>query len=163
VEEITQRAGVAVGAFYVYFRSKRHVLVDLMNELLQRLQAMKLELPPGTDIQSALRVFLREAMKADRDSYGVIKAWNEAAATDPLLAKQEKTIKQWTQARVRGVCEEVIQRGRAKQPTDLNVFATIIDRHLWILLGRAPDMTKREFDVEVRVTADLIFRYLSGA
>jgi AcrR family transcriptional regulator len=45
VDEIAARAGVAVGGFYQHFRSKRQLLLVLMDELLERLS--RLDLRPG--------------------------------------------------------------------------------------------------------------------
>jgi AcrR family transcriptional regulator len=39
VSEITRRAGVAQGTFYIYFRSKREIFVELVQDLGERLRA----------------------------------------------------------------------------------------------------------------------------
>ena len=163
VEEITAHAHVAVGAFYVYFRSKRQLLVELMNLLLQRLQSIELTLPAGTDVRRGLRTFLKAALRADRENYGVVRAWNEAASTDNELAKMRSVIEAWTQQRVRGVFVSVGERLGAAPPRDLDIFARLIDRHLWMLLGRMATMSDAEFNEEVRVTSDMIYFYLAGA
>jgi AcrR family transcriptional regulator len=130
VEDITARANVAVGAFYVYFRSKRQLLIELMNLLLQRLQSIELTLPAGADVRRGLRTFLRAALRADRENYGVVRAWNEAASTDAELAKMRGVIEGWTQRRVRGVFVSVGERLGTAPPADLDTFARIIDRYL---------------------------------
>src|SRR5215471_5368697 len=45
IEEIASRAGLAVGGFYQHFRSKRQLLLALMDELLEKLS--RLDLRPG--------------------------------------------------------------------------------------------------------------------
>lgn len=162
VEDITARANVAVGAFYVYFRSKRQLLVELMNLLLQRLQSIELTLPTGADVRRGLRTFLRAALRADRENYGVVRAWNEAASKDSELAKMRGVIEAWTQQRVRGVFIRVSERLGTAPPPDLDIFARIIDRHLWMLLGRMATMSDAEFAEEVRVTSDMIYFYLAS-
>ena len=162
VQDITARANVAVGAFYVHFRSKRQLLVELMNLLLQRLQGMELTLPPGADVQRGLRSFLRAALRADRENYGVVRAWNEAASTDSDLAKMRGVIETWTRERVRGVFVRVAGRLGTAPPADLDTFARIIDRHLWIMLGRMATMADAAFHEEVRVTSDMIYFYLAS-
>jgi AcrR family transcriptional regulator len=162
VEDITARANVAVGAFYLYFRSKRQLLVELMNLLLQRLQSLELTLPAGADVRRGLRTFLRAALRADRENYGVVRAWNEAASKDSELAKMRGVIEAWTQQRVRGVLVRVSERLGTAPPRDLDTFARIVDRHLWMLLGRMATMSDAEFGEEVRVTSDMIYFYLAS-
>lgn len=162
VEDITARANTAVGAFYVYFKSKRQLLVELMNILLQRLQSIDLTLPAGGDVRRGLRTFLRGALRADRENYGVVRAWNEAASTDTELARMRAEIEAWTQQRVRGVFVRLCERLGLARPPDLDIFARIVDRHLWMLLGRMATMSDFEFDEEVRVTSDMIYFYLAS-
>src|SRR5271166_6459783 len=46
IEEIAQKADLAVGGFYQHFRSKRQLLLTLMDELLEKLSQMDLR-PKG--------------------------------------------------------------------------------------------------------------------
>lgn len=160
VEEITNRAGVAVGAFYLHFRSKRHLLVELMNQLLERLQRVDLTLSPSNDLQAALRQFVLATLRSDQENYGVIRAWMEAAAKDHELARMNDDIHAWTRRRVHGVMRMVSRHDRARRSRDLGFFAELIDRHLWMLLARAPTMSARRFAAEARVTSDIIYHYL---
>jgi AcrR family transcriptional regulator len=162
VDEITARSGVAAGAFYLSFRSKRQLLVELMNELVATLESLSLSLGDG-DTRAALHALLRAALRADRESYGVIKAWLEAVQTDHELRAMNDAIQRWTQTRVLGVFELVLDRTTSRRPRDLAVFARMMDRHLWMLLGRLGEMSDKEFDEEVRVTSDMIHAYLLGA
>jgi AcrR family transcriptional regulator len=80
VQAIASRAGTAAGAFYTYFRSKRQLLIVLMNELLERLR--DLDLRPtggaaGADARSGLRSFLAAVFRADLEYYGVVRAWQD--------------------------------------------------------------------------------------
>ena len=56
---IADRAGVAVGGFYQHFRSKRQLLIVLMNELLQKLEAIDMQ-PRGESLRGAIESVLRE-------------------------------------------------------------------------------------------------------
>jgi AcrR family transcriptional regulator len=163
VDEIAARSGIATGAFYLSFRSKRQLLVELMNELVTTLASLTLSLGEGGDTRANLHALLRSALRADRESYGVIKAWLEAIESDDELRAMNEAIQRWTGARVLGVCELVLDRMKSRRPRDLAVFARMIDRHLWMLLGRMGRMSEREFDEEVRVTSDMIHCYLLGA
>jgi AcrR family transcriptional regulator len=160
VESITSHAGVAVGAFYLYFGSKRQLLVVLMNELLEKLQGIDLSPPMSGDMQRSLKLFLRKILRTDRDNYGVIRAWQEAISADDELAQLNGVIHQWTHARVRHVFERVSEHPAARRSRNIPTFAAIMDRHFWSLLAKAPTMSEGEFAREVEVTGEILYRYL---
>lgn len=162
VDEIAARAGVATGAFYLSFRSKRQLLVALMNELMSTLQALVLRLGDG-DTRAALHTLLRSSLRADRENYGVIKAWLEAIEADTELRGMNDAIRRWTEGRVLGLFEVVLDRAGLGKPRDLAVFTRMMDRHLWMMLGRLGGMTEREFEDEVRVTSEMIYCYLGSS
>jgi AcrR family transcriptional regulator len=163
VDDIAARAGIATGAFYLSFHSKRQLLVELMNELVVTLESLTLSLDDKVDTRLALQALLRSALRADRESYGVITAWLEAIEADDELRTMNEDLQRWTASRVLSVFELILARTESRRPRDLAVFARMIDRHLWMLLGRLGRMTDREFDEEVRVTSDMIHCYLLGA
>ena len=160
IQEIAERAGVAVGGVYIYFRSKRQLLVVLMNDLLQQLQKLQLEPPVSGNMQAELRRFLGSVLRTDRQNYGVIRAWQEAIANDSELAAMHGAIEKWTRQRIRRTFLAIRSYADARKQTNLDIFARVMDRHLWALLGRAATMSHRDFDEEVRVTSDIIYHYL---
>ncbi|MGO4881525.1 MAG: TetR/AcrR family transcriptional regulator [Bryobacteraceae bacterium] len=161
IQAIAARANAATGAFYLYFRSKRQLLIVLMSELLQRLYALDLRPKGGAaDVQSGLRAFLAAVFQADRDYYGVVRAWQEAALTDAGLGRIETAIEAWTNARVLGVFRALSQHPEARSDRDLPAFARMMDRHFWSILARGPTLSKRDFNREVRLAADVIYHHL---
>jgi len=114
IQAIASRAGMAAGAFYTYFRSKRQLLIVLMNELLERLR--DLDLRPkgggaaGTDARTGLRNFLAAVFRADLEYYGVVRAWEEAALTDAGLGQMRTAIESsWVSS---GCCSTIRTRAR---------------------------------------------------
>lgn len=160
IQQIAAKGGAAAGAFYTYFRSKRQMLVVLMNELLQRLASLNLRPTGGDNVQTGLRSFLGGAFRTDREYYGVVRAWQEAALSDPELAAMQRTIESWTQARVLGVFQLLQRHPKARRDCDLPAFARMMDRHFWSLLARGSRMRPRDFDREVELAADVIYHYL---
>jgi AcrR family transcriptional regulator len=163
IQTIASRAGTAAGAFYTYFRSKRQLLIVLMNELLERLG--DLDVRPngragGSDARGSLRRFLAAVFRADLEYYGVVRAWQEAALTDAGLGQMQKAIESWTNARVLGVFRLLQQHPNARPDSDLPAFARMMDRHFWSLLARGASLPRRDFDREVRIAADVIYHYL---
>jgi AcrR family transcriptional regulator len=161
VDDIAQLAGAASGAFYIYFRSKRQLLVVLMNELLARLGAV--ELRPkghGRDTRALLRDFVAEVFRTDLEFFGVIRAWQEAVLTDPDLARMHRDIEHWTEARIAAVFRTLHALPGARPDRDLHAFARMMDRHFWALLARAGLLASREMSRETRLAADVIYHYM---
>jgi hypothetical protein len=132
-----------------------------MNELLARLR--DLDLHPtggGADARSGLRAFLAGVFRADLEYYGVVRAWQEAALTDAGLGQMQAAIERWTNARVLGVFRLLQQYPNARTDGDLPTFARMMDRHFWSLLARGANLSRRDFDREVRIAADVIYHYL---
>jgi AcrR family transcriptional regulator len=163
IQAITARAGMASGAFYTYFRSKRQLLIVLMSELLGRLG--NLDLRPkggasGSDARAGLRTFLAAVFRADFEYYGVMRAWQEAALTDAGLGRVQTTIESWTNGRILGVFRLLQNLPNARRDVDLPAFARMMDRHFWSILARGASLSRRDFDREVRIAADVIYYYL---
>jgi AcrR family transcriptional regulator len=164
IQAIASRADAAAGAFYTHFRSKRQLLIVLMNELLQRLRHLDLRPKAGgtapTDARASLRRFLAAVFRADLEYYGVVRAWQEAALTDAGLGHMRTAIEAWTGARILGVFRLLQNHPHARRDGDLPAFARMMDRHFWSLLARGTSLPRRDFEREVRIAADVIYRYL---
>ena len=91
---------LAVGSFYQHFRSKRQLLLALMDELLEKLSQLDLQPQAATDVRAGLRGLLSRAFSHDLRYLGAYRAWQEAALSDPELVKEERQIHKWTAARV---------------------------------------------------------------
>src|SRR5205085_11881096 len=101
--DIARRANLAVGGFYQHFRSKRQLLLVLMDELLSKLGELDLRPQESGDIRAGLRAFLARAFAADLRYLGAYRAWREAVLMDPSLTRKQKEIHTWTTARVAAV------------------------------------------------------------
>jgi AcrR family transcriptional regulator len=150
IQSIASRADTAAGAFYTYFRSKGQLLIVLRPT----------GGAAGSDARGGLRRFLAAVFRADLEYYGVVRAWQEAALTDAGLGQMQMAIETWTNARVLGVFRLLQQYPNARPDRDLPAFARMMDRHFWSLLGRGASLSRREFDREVRIAADVIYHYL---
>jgi AcrR family transcriptional regulator len=160
IGDITTRAGTASGAFYTYFRSKRQLLIVLMKELVERLARLDLRPKGGSGVHDGVRRFLAEVFKADREYYGVIRAFQEAALTDGGLSSMQNDLESWTQARILLVFRGLQKYPNARSGQDLPGFARLMDRHFWSILARGAQLPRRDFNREVRMAADVIYYYL---
>lgn len=160
IAEITAKVETAAGAFYIYFRSKRQLLVALMNELLERLGRLDLRPEGGGDVRQGLRRFLAAVFRADLEYYGVVRAWQEASLTDAELGRMQGAIQCWTEARIARVFQLLQAHPGARSDGDLSTFARMMDRHFWSLLARGSQLSRRGFDREIKTAADVIYHYL---
>src|SRR5215469_14935152 len=77
IEEIASRADLAVGGFYQHFRSKRQLLLALMDELLEKLSSLDLRPGAAHDVRGGLGDLLSRAFAHDLAYLGAYRAWQE--------------------------------------------------------------------------------------
>jgi len=146
IEEIARRAGLAVGGFYQHYHSKRQLLLALMDELLEGLSQLDLRPQAAGDIRAGLRQLLSGAFSRDLRYLGAYRAWQEAALSDPGLARRQKKIHAWTTARVRAVLEHLQQLPGARPNVDIPGLAEVLDSFFWSLLAQAVHLRKPELN-----------------
>jgi AcrR family transcriptional regulator len=157
VEEIAEQAGVAVGGFYLHFRSKRQLLLVLMDELLERLSSLDLQVKPNRSIRTALRDLLSRSFSQDLRFLGAYRAWQEATLSDRDLAKLERETRAWTTARVRGVLTALQRLPGARSDVDTSSVARAIDALFWALLAEAVHKPKVELAQWLDAATHLIY------
>jgi AcrR family transcriptional regulator len=102
VEAIARRAGVAVGAFYQHFTSKRQILLVLMDRLLEEVEGVMAPAPgdvPGA-MRSLIRSTLRQGLTVDWAYRGAYRAWREAALIDEELRGLQLAVERWAASRL---------------------------------------------------------------
>ncbi len=132
---IARRARIAVGGFYQYFRSKRQLLLVLMNELLHRLEQIDLQPRPEGNLKSRIEGVLRAGLATDLPYAGAYRAWREAMLSDRQLAALDEQVRAWTTGRLRVVFDRLRQLPGARRGIDVSLFAAVIDRLFWDLLA----------------------------
>jgi AcrR family transcriptional regulator len=157
INDIAQRAKLAVGGFYQHFRSKRQLLLALMDELLEHLSRIDLRPKAFVNVQAGLRELLLTAFSKDLKYLGAYRAWQEATLSDPDLARKEAQIHAWTTARVLAVFQLLRQMPGARPDADIRALARVMDGFFWSLLARAMKMRKTDLDQWVGTSAHLIF------
>jgi len=160
VGEIAERAGLAVGTFYQHFRSKRQLLLSLMNELLERLSQLNLRPAAELDARAGLDHLLSHAFSTDLQYLGVYRAWQEAALFDPDLARKQSEIHAWTIARLESLFNLLSEQPGARPGVDIPSLARVMDSFFWNLLPQAFDMPKVELEGSIRSSAHLIYHAL---
>ena len=133
VSAVCERAGLPVGTFYQHFRSKRQMLLALMDELVHRLDGLDLQLG-GDDPKSAIRHLLEGAFAVERRYVGAHRAWREAALVDAEIARRQRAIRLWTSSRVAAALRAMQRMANARRDVDVDTLAPVLDELFWSLL-----------------------------
>jgi AcrR family transcriptional regulator len=157
INDIARRAKLAIGGFYQHFRSKRQLLLTLMDELLEHLSQIDLHPRAFANVQQGLHELLAAAFSRDLKYLEAYRAWQEATLSDPGLARKEVQIHAWTTARVLGVFQLLAQMPGARPDVDLQALARVMDGFFWSLLARAVKMRKAQLDQWIHTSSHLIF------
>ena len=157
INEIAKRADLAVGGFYLHFRSKRQLLLALMDELLERLSRLNLGMDSTPDVRSGIYALLSRAFSSDFRYLGAYRAWQEAALSDPGLALKQQRIHAWTAARVRALFEYLQKLPGARRDIDTPGLARAMDVYFWSLLGQAAQMPKANLRQALNSATHLIY------
>ncbi len=160
IEEIAQRANLATGGFYQHFRSKRQLLLSLMDELLDRLSQLDLSPNFTTDPRKGLEELLARAFSHDLRYLGAYRAWREAVLTDSGLAQKQTEIQAWTTGRVARVFQFLQALPGARPGVDVDGLARAMDTFFWSLLGDAVRLPKADLDRWLDASVHLIYHAL---
>jgi AcrR family transcriptional regulator len=160
VEQIARKARVPVGAFYQHYRSKRQLLLALMDDLLETMAQLDLRPQPSANLRAGLRDFLARAFSGDLRYLGAYRAWLEAALSDRDLARKQRHIRAWTTARVTAVFSTLHQLPGARPNVDIPSLARSMDSFFWNLLGEAIHASKIELDQWIDSATHLMYHAL---
>lgn len=157
VDEIARRAKLAVGTFYQHFRSKRQLLLALMDELLERLSRLDFRPGNGADVRGVVHELLSRAFAHDLRYLGAYRAWEEAVLSDPDLTRKQREIHVWTTNRVTSVFQRLQQLPGARPGVDVPGLARVMDSFFWCLLGHAVRMPDVELTQWIDSATHLIY------
>ena len=160
IDMIARRAKLAVGGFYQHYRSKRQLLLALMDELLEKLSQLDFHSEAGTDVRAGIRQLLSRAFSHDLRYLGAYRAWQEAAFSDLDLARKQEQIHRWTTTRVITVFQLLQQLPGARQGVDMQGLARAMDSFFWSLLAQAGRFSKVELDQRIDAATHLIYHAL---
>lgn len=157
VDEIARRAKLAVGSFYQHFRSKRQLLLALMDELLEKLSQLDFRPTNSTDVRAVIHEWLSHAFSHDLRYLGAYRAWQEAALSDPDLARRQQEIHAWTTTRVKAAFQQLHQLPGARPGVDIAGLARVMDSFFWSLLAQAVRMPEVELNQWIDSATHVIY------
>ncbi len=156
IAQIARRAKVAVGAFYLHFRTKRQALLVLMDRFVFELAAVGSSgsVEPDPEHAKALVVAaVSEALRVDRKYAGVIRAWREAVLTEAGLGALQDQIDTWLIARLVAMLDLVRRAPHARPNLDVQTLAQIFHALFWRL---AEKRVSGETELVLTTTAVLV-------
>ena len=160
IDEIARRAKLAVGTFYQHFRSKRQLLLALMDELLDKLSQLDFRPRGVSDVRAVVRELLARAFSHDLRYLGAYRAWQEAVLSDSELARKQAQIHAWTTTRVTTVFQFLQQLPGARSGVDVPGLARVMDTFFWSLLAQAVRMPAVELNQWIDSATHLIYHAL---
>lgn len=160
IEEIARRAELATGGFYLHFRSKRQLLLTLMDELLDGMSKLDLRPESAKNVREALHSLLSNAFSKDLEYLGAYRAWREAALTDADLAHKQDQIHQWTRSRVRAVFTMLQRSPNARHDVDIDSLAMVMDSFFWNLMAQAATLRPTELKPWIDSATHLVYHAL---
>jgi len=156
IGEIARQADLAVGGVYIYFRSKRQLLLVLMDELLEGLNRLSFSPNVGSDTKNGIRKLLWTACSHDLRYLGAYRAWKEAALSDPELARKQQAIQKWTTRRLALLFSQLQQIPEARPGVDIHGLALVMDTFFWSFLSDAAKLSKAQLGQRIDAAAHLI-------
>ena len=129
IDDIATQAGVAVGAFYLHFRSKRQMLLVLLARLLEELDFRPVLTPNAN--AAAIIERLRDYFRKELTYAGVYRAWREAALRDTALAALDAQLEAWTIGRATDLLDAAAARPGARANTETPVLARMLSAVFW--------------------------------
>lgn len=160
IDEIAQRAKLAVGTFYQHFRSKRQLMLALMDELLDKLSQLDFRPKAVSDVRAVVHELLSRAFSHDLHYLGAYRAWQEAVLSDSELARKQVQIHAWTTTRVTTMFQLLQQLPSARPGVDVPGLARVMDSFFWSLLAQAVRMPAVELNQWIDSATHLIYHAL---
>jgi AcrR family transcriptional regulator len=160
INDVARRAKVAVGGFYQHFRSKRQLLLALMDDLLENMGRLNLRPSATGNVQAGLRELLARGFSGDLQYLGACRAWEEAVLSDPELARKQQKIRAWTTSRIEALFRHLAQLPGARRGIDHAALARVIDGFFWSLLAQAVRMPRVELNDWIDSATHMIYHAL---
>jgi len=158
IEDIARRARLATGTFYQHYRSKRQLLLALMDDFLAGMARLNLSSPsPAGDVRGMLRALLARGLATDRRYLGANRAWQEAILSDTALAASQTDIRHWTTERIAGLLK-LLQLSPAARPiADIHALADVVDSLCWSLVAEAASTGRDQLEAKIDAVVALIY------
>jgi AcrR family transcriptional regulator len=155
IHEICARANVGIGTFYAHFDSKNQLLEHLMVERAATLPQLLTADDLGEVATLAAR--LRSTLD-DPVASGLWRAWHDAVAEDPRLARSHTT---WRMAALKELTALVV-KARRKRPAKTSRVDPPVVAWTMMLFARELSIRDREGAPSIEAVARMIHELVFG-
>ena len=142
IADIAAQADAAAGTFYQHFRSKRQLLLVLMDNLLREIETLNLDLSSEKP-REVLESTLRAGLNADRAYIGAYRAWREVVLSDTELTALDRQVEAWTAGRVAVALRSALSLPGARREVDVETTATLLNGLFWRIAETAGEDDER--------------------
>jgi AcrR family transcriptional regulator len=158
VESIARRAGVAVGAFYQHFTSKRQILLVLMNRLLEEVETVVTPSPSeaAPHMRALIEDTVRQGLTVDWAYMGAYRAWREAALLDDDLRERQLAVEEWAASRLITMLRGLSQAPHARVLAHVEELGWALSLLFW----RLAEASLPEPDALIETITDMIYHTL---
>lgn len=160
VKDITTHAGLAVGALYAHFDSKRDLIVMLMAQFLERIGSIDLRPPKGVVTYRAFRGHCQALFRNERRMLEIVRAWREAAEADEAIAAMHREIVLWSERYVLYLLQDLRMRPNVRTDRDIPAVASLINDFGWNVLARSNALDAEAFERHIGTIADIVYHYI---
>jgi AcrR family transcriptional regulator len=161
VEEIAKDAGIAVGAFYLHFRSKRQVLLVLVDRLLREFESVPRNARSGDPV--SIMECVESCFNARWRHAGVYRAWREATLRETSLAAVHTRIEAWTESVVAEALTAAAATPGARPDIDVAALAFMLNV-IFLRLLEVPGPDREALsETIVAVVRHAVFAQAEGA
>lgn len=160
IDDIATRAEVPIGCFYQHFRSKRQLLLVLMNDLVQILSEFEVSVDSTIEPRAAIRTLVSRVFAAELHYLGAYRAWQEAALLDAGLARKNQKLHAWTTSRITNLFAKLLAVPRARARVDVTGLAEVMDAYFWTLLTQALRMPAASIERWIDSSTHLVYHAL---
>lgn len=161
IQAIAQRAGVSVGIFYRYFRSKQQILLALTQERLAEIRLNLADVRTAPLNVAVLEQRLNAFLARDRQCIGLRRARQELLLRQPELALIEQQQFDLLCGELAAAIEQGRQSGLLRPELDAAATATTILLLAVQLRNLLPYRTDQQLAPVVRAAAQMIYHALA--
>jgi TetR/AcrR family transcriptional regulator, mexJK operon transcriptional repressor len=156
-DEIAAAAGVSVGTFYAYFRSKHQVFLTLYAEHHQAILALEIsDIEFTADPRQAIQAILQRAVRFDESFEGLRRATQELLPRDHQIAAYHQQQRQAIYHQILAAARTVEAQGLTWPGIDIEATCWFITALLPMFL-QVPPGTRVEYERWQHALADLIY------
>ena len=162
---IAERARIAVGTLYAYFHDKRDILLELADDLLERVSqqveaGLERALEPGADLRESLRRLIDQLFHLEIFEPETHRILWARYFTDPDFHERMVASREHTRGVVEAVIRELGVRGALRPLDPVAASRVIVNAVQWNANLAFMEGGPEQRDAAAAAVADLIDHYL---